>query len=124
MRASSAPGEKLPPPPRSTHGPVFDLRHVAKTHEIVSDLQHNLTGAHTILSDIHRTVVKGREGREGILVSDARTSIFVECMFIAVQSQNRLANPTIDELDISCLHVVCLVNHLLLHLGPVTDVTN
>jgi len=33
-----------------------------KTRAIVSELEHNVTGAHTMVSEIHRTVVKGQEG--------------------------------------------------------------
>jgi len=45
------------------------------THAIVSGLAHNVTSAHVMVSDIHRTVVGGREGTDGTSppVSDTRT---------------------------------------------------
>ena len=43
-----------------------------KTRAIISELEHNVTRAHTMVSDIHRTVVKDQEGDDGqnLLVSD------------------------------------------------------
>ena len=46
-----------------------------KARAIVSELEHNVTSAHTMVSEIHRTVVKGQEGSGGknLPVSDTRT---------------------------------------------------
>ena len=74
--ASSAPGESQPPLPRSIDGTVSDIRRdVMKARAIVSGLECDVTSAHTMVSDIHRTVVKGREGSGGknLLVGDTRT---------------------------------------------------
>ena len=38
---------------------------VVNTHTMVSGLEHKVTSAHTMISDIHRTIVKGQEGSEG-----------------------------------------------------------
>jgi len=47
-------------------------RDVMKTRAIVSELECNITSTHTMISDIHRTTMKGQEGGNGknLLVSD------------------------------------------------------
>jgi len=42
-----------------------------KTCAIISELEHNVTSAHIMVSEIHRTVVKGQEGgnSKNVLVS-------------------------------------------------------
>ena len=44
------------------------------THAIVSELEHNVASAHTMVSDIHRTIVNGQEGggSRNLLVGDSR----------------------------------------------------
>ena len=46
---------------------------VSDTRAIVSGLEHNFTSAQTMVSEIHRTVVKGQEGSGGknLPVSDS-----------------------------------------------------
>ena len=76
MLASSAPGESLPPPPRSTHGTVSDIRHgVVKTHAAVSELEYGVSSTRVMVSEIHRTIVGGQEGSDGtgLSVGDTRT---------------------------------------------------
>ena len=50
------------------------------TRTIVSEVQHSFTSAHAMVSDIHRTVVKGQEGSGGKnpLVGDTRTLTVTE----------------------------------------------
>ena len=47
---------------------------VSHSHAIVSGLGHDVTSAHTMISDIHRTVAKDQEGNgsQNLLVSDPR----------------------------------------------------
>ena len=53
---------------------------VANTNAMVSELQHDVTNAHTIISDIHRTVVKIQEGpdTQELSVSVTRTPFVTE----------------------------------------------
>ena len=50
------------------------------TRTIVSEVQRSFTSAHAMVSDIHRTVVKGQEGSGGknSLVGDARALTIAE----------------------------------------------
>jgi len=45
---------------------------VSETHAIVTGLEHDATSTRVMVSDIHRTLVKGQESNV-LLVSDART---------------------------------------------------
>ena len=64
--AFSVPGESLPPPPRSVHATVLGIRRdVMKASAIVPELERNFTNTQNMVSDIHRTVVKGQEGVGG-----------------------------------------------------------
>jgi len=45
-----------------------------KARAIVSELEYNVTSAHTMVSEIHRTMVKGQEGSgENLPVSNTQT---------------------------------------------------
>jgi len=50
------------------------------TRTIVSDVQRNVTSAHVMVSDIHRTVVQGQGGSGGgnLLVGKTRTLSTIE----------------------------------------------
>jgi len=50
------------------------------TRTIVSEVQRNVTSAHAMVSDIHRTVVQGQEGSGGkhLLVSEGRILAVIE----------------------------------------------
>jgi len=66
MFASSAPGESLPPPPRSTHGTISDIRHgVVKTHAAVSEIECGVSSTRAMVSEIHRNIVGSQEGSDG-----------------------------------------------------------
>ena len=80
--ATSAPGESPPLPPGSTHGIVSDISNdVVKSRASVSKLERNVTNTHTMISDIHRTMMKGQEGSSGKNppVGDTRTPSITEC---------------------------------------------
>jgi len=66
---------------------------VSETHAIVSELEHNATNTQMMVSEIHRTVVKGQDGdNNNLLVSDARTNIVVtERPLIVAQTRTRSA---------------------------------
>ena len=53
---------------------------VSDTHAIVSELGQNVTSTRTMVSDIHRTMVKGQEGSDGknLRVSETRTLSITE----------------------------------------------
>ena len=53
----------------NTHATVSD------THVIVSELGQNVTSTQTMVSDIHRTMMRGQEGSDGknLSVSEIRT---------------------------------------------------
>ena len=53
---------------------------VSDTHAIVSKLEHNVT---TMVSDIHRAVVKGQEGNDGQTLSVSNTLSITELILIA-----------------------------------------
>jgi hypothetical protein len=58
------------------HGTVPDIRRdVMKTRAIVSELEHNVTSSHIMVSDIRRAVVEsqGGSGGKNLPVSDIRT---------------------------------------------------
>jgi hypothetical protein len=58
------------------HGTVPDIRRdVMKTRAIISDLEHTVTSAHTMVSDMRRAVVgsQGGIGGKNPLVSDTYT---------------------------------------------------
>jgi len=59
--AFSAPSDSLPLP-LNTHRTSSDVRRDDKTRAIVSDLHREVAGAHTIVSDIRREMVKSLEG--------------------------------------------------------------
>jgi len=48
---------------------------VAETQAVISELEKNATSTHIMVSDIHRTMVKGQEVNDSnnLLVSDTRT---------------------------------------------------
>ena len=50
------------------------------TQAILYDIQHDVTSTHTIVSEIHCTMMKGREGNndENQLVSDTRNQFITE----------------------------------------------
>ena len=96
MFASSAPGESLPPLPRSTHGATSDIRNdVMKTRDIVSD--------------IHRAVVQnqGGSGSKDLLVSDGRALPVTEWPLTVAQTQARLAIEAIDGAAVLHLNPAC-----------------
>ena len=62
----SAPGESLPPPQKTGHGTVSDIRHdIVKTRATISELGAGVTDTHAMVSNIHRAVVQGQEGSGG-----------------------------------------------------------
>jgi len=92
--ASSVPGESPPPLSRSTHGTVSEIRNdVMKTRAIVSEFEHNLTNTHTMVFEIHRTIVQDQRGggSKHLSVSDDRTLAVIECPLTAAQTQTRSA---------------------------------
>ena len=123
----SAPRESLPPPLRNLHGAVPDIRrNVVKTWAIVSGLESNVTSTHTMVSDIHRTMVKCQEGGDDkdLVVSDTWAVPITKYMLTLSQPQTRSASPVRSRSNILYLCLVDLVNHLPLPQGPVLDVTN
>jgi len=87
--ASSAPGESSPPLPGRTDGTASDIRRNARA--IVSEFERN---TQTVVSDIHRAIVKGQEvdDNKNPLVSDTRTCLPVtERPLTAAQTQTRSA---------------------------------
>ena len=66
---------------------------VSETHAIVSELEHNATNTRVMVSEIHRTVVKGQDGDDkNLLVSDAHTNIAItERPLIVAQARTRSA---------------------------------
>ena len=66
---------------------------VSETHAIVSELEHNTTNTRVMVSEIHRTVVKGQDGDDkNLLVSDAHTNIAItERLLIVAQARIRSA---------------------------------
>ena len=64
----SAPGESLPPPQKTGHGTVSDIRHdIVKTRATISELGAGVTDTHAMVSNIHRAVVQGQGGGGGPL---------------------------------------------------------
>ena len=62
----------MPPFPGSTHGTVSNNRQDVRA--IVSKLEHNTTDTQTLVSEIHRTVVKGQANdSRNVVVSDTCT---------------------------------------------------
>ena len=59
----------------------FQTELVINTHAVVSELEQNVTSTHTMVTDIHRTMVKGQEGSDGknLLVSGTRILFIAEC---------------------------------------------
>ena len=56
--------------------PVSQTELLMNTHVVVSGLEHNVTSAHTMVRDIHRTIVGGQggSGDNNSLVSDSQVS--------------------------------------------------
>ena len=54
-------------------GTISDIRQDVRA--IVSELEHNVTSTHTMVSDIHRNTAKGQEGNNGTDPSVSRTHI-------------------------------------------------
>ena len=77
-----------------------------------------------MVSDIHRTIVKGREGADDQrrLVSDIRTMPTTKYVLIVAQDQTRSATSTTDGTSILYLRVVSPANHPHRHRGLVSDV--
>jgi len=123
---SSAPGHLSPPPPRSTHGTTPGIhRDIARTHTIVSKLEHNGTSTHNMVSDIHRTMVKGKKGgNDNFLVSDMRTVPTTEHVLIPAQTETRSASSTTDGFDTLYLYLAHPVNCLPLPQEPVSVVAS
>ena len=56
----------MPPPPRSTHGTISDIRHgVVKTHAAVSEIECGVSSTRAMVSEIHRNIVGSQEGSDG-----------------------------------------------------------
>ena len=79
-----------------------------------------------MVSDIHRTMVKGQEGGDDkdLVVSDTWAVPITEYILTLSQPQTRSAFLIRSRSDILYLCLVDLVNHLPLPQGPVSDVTN
>ena len=103
----SAPGESLSLPLRNAHEAVPDIRRdIVKTRAIVSGLDSNVTSTHTMVSDIHRTMVKGQEGGDdkALLVSDTRAVSITEHILTVAQNQARSANLiAVDSASYTCI---------------------
>ena len=72
--------------PRSTRGTVSDIHDMMRTQTIVFKVHHNVADTRAMVSDIHRTIVKGQEGSDGIslLVSDIHTLSVTGCSLSVV----------------------------------------
>jgi len=68
------------------------------TRTIVSELEHNVTTAHIMISYIYRTMVKGQEGSDSknMFVSDTRTTSAAEYVLTVAQTHTRSASSTTD----------------------------
>ena len=93
---------------------------------IVSELEYNVTSTHTMVSDIHRTMVKGQEGSDGknLPVSNSRTVPTTQYILIAAQTQAKLASSITNGSDILYLYLAHLVNYLPRRQEPVSVVTS
>jgi len=79
-----------------------------------------------MVSDIHRTMMKGQEGSydENLPVSNTRTVPTTEYMLIAAQTQARLASSITNGSNILYLYPAHLVNYLPLRQEPVSVATS
>ena len=77
---SSAPGEALLPSLRGTHRTISGIRQDAVTHTTVSEITRDVARARAMVSDIHRTVVRGQEeiSSNKSPVSDGRVLVIIE----------------------------------------------
>ena len=57
-----------------------------KTHTVVSKVGHDVADTRAMVSDIHRTIVKGQEGSDGgnVSVSATHTLSITGCSLTAV----------------------------------------
>lgn len=95
------------------------------THAIVFRLEHNEQYVANMVSDIHRTVLKGQEGNDGgrPLVRDNHTQSITNNSLIIAQPQSRSAVSNTNDNTTSCLYPAHMESRLLRHLGLVSDVT-
>jgi hypothetical protein len=79
-----------------------------------------------MISDIHRTIVKGQEGTDDRrqLASGTRTLSSTEYALTTAQTQTRSAVLATDGHSILYLHLVSLVNRLPQRRGSVSDVAS
>ena len=121
---SSAPGHPPPPPPRGAHETIPDIhRDIARTHTIVSKLEHNGTSTHKMVSDIHRTMVKGKKGgNDNFSVSDTRTIPTTKHVLILAQTETRSASSTTDGFNTLYLYLAHPMNYLPLRQEPISVV--
>ena len=77
-----------------------------------------------MVSDIHRTMVKGQEGTDGknVLVSGTRTVSTTESMLTGAQNQARSVNQATNGSSTLYSQLVYLANHLPRRRGPISDV--
>ena len=63
------------------------------TRTIVSEVQRNVMSAHAMVTDIHRTVVRGQGGSGGkhLSVGDGHTLVVTGCPLTVAQTQTRSA---------------------------------
>ena len=98
-----------------------------KTRGIVSELDCKVMNTHTMVSDIHGTIVKvkGPEESDGknLSVNDTR-AVTTESILTDAQNLTRSETPTTIGSNVSYLHLVYLANHLPRRRGPVSDVAS
>ena len=96
------------------------------THGLVSDVRDGVVNTQTIISDMHRTVVKIQEvtGGKNLSVSVACILLATESTLTVAQARNRSAISAAGGPGISRLYIACLVNPRPHLRGPVADATN
>ena len=104
---------------------------VAETYAIVSEVQRDVAGTHTVVADTHAMVSDIRRKVLGSWeeaddqhrsVSDTWTIPTTEFTLTVTQNQTRSVNSTTSGSSTSYLHLAHQVNYLPRHQGPVSDV--
>ena len=91
MFMSSAPGEALLSSPRSTYVTTSGIRQDAVTRTTVSEIRRDVASARAMVTDIHRTIVRGQEGNSSDKppVSGSRILAIIERPLTIPQTQAR-----------------------------------
>jgi len=102
----------------NTHVTVVDV------HAAVSDVQRDATNTYTMVSDMHRNMLKSQEGASDQLLSVSGTRALSSAKYVltTAQTQTRSANLTANRSNILHLNLAYPVNHLPQRRGPVSDV--